>query len=233
MDLTIYVDEKRYNQLLTNGFDSSLGNYFHNIAVLSAPYDTGNLRMSISLTKNAPKHIQINYNTTKANYIKFLEEGIGPVKKHKGFISVLTAGAIAEELVGWIVSGKNPTVAISPQIVNMRVSKYRPFSIQSKATGLSESNLLRYSMMNSGEITAQARGEVSKIREYTYLTLQGGKAQGSMRGKHPYPTDTGGAMTTKRKNKNISILKAIAQDRKEAYKEQRKETNNLINMRGV
>ena len=233
MQVTLYVDEKRYNEILEKGFDSSLGNYFHNIAVLSAPYDTGNLRMSISLAKNTPRHIKIKYNTTQANYIKFLEEGIGPVKKHKGFISVLTAGAIAEQLMSWIVNGKNPDVAISPQIVEMRVSKYKPFAINSKSTGLNEQGLLRQAMMNDEIITAQARREISKVREYTYRTLEGGKAQGNMSGKYPYPTSIKGARSTKRKNKNISILKAIAQDRKEAYKQNRNETQDLINMRGV
>jgi len=47
MDITIYVDEKRYNELLANGFDPSLGGYFHNIAVMCMAYDTGNARSAI------------------------------------------------------------------------------------------------------------------------------------------------------------------------------------------
>jgi hypothetical protein len=69
MDITIYVDEKRYNELLSNGFDPSLGGYFHNIAVMCMAYDTGNARSAISNSKNTPKHIQIHYDLIKANYI--------------------------------------------------------------------------------------------------------------------------------------------------------------------
>lgn len=231
MDLTIYVDEKRYNEISRKGFSNALGNYFHNIAVLGAPYDTGNLRMAISLPKNTPKHIQINYNTMRANYIKFLEEGIGPVKKHKGFISVLTVGAIAEAMVGWIVSGIEPTVAISPQVVQMRQSKYRPFSAKSSVTGVSERDVLRQAGMYDNTISPQARREVSKFREYGYLSIQGGKAKTSIKGRYPYPYEKKGAKPIK--DRNMSYLKAMVQNQKYAYEQGKKELSDVLNMRGV
>lgn len=231
MDITIYVDEKRYNEIKDKGFSTSLGNYFHNIAVLGAPYDTGNLRMAISLPKNTPKHIQINYNTMRANYIKFLEEGIGPVKKHKGFISVLTVGAIAEAMVGWIASGIDPTVAISPQVVQMRQSKYRPFNAKSSVTGVSEKDVLRQAGMYDNTISPQARREVSKFREYGYLSLQGGKGNASMKGKYPYPYEKKGSKPIR--DRNISYLKVMVRNQKYAYEQGRKELSDLLNMRGV
>ena len=180
MDITIYVDEKRYNELLANGFDPSLGGYFHNIAVMCMAYDTGNARSAISNSKNTPKHIQIHYDLIKANYIKFLDDGVGPVKKHKGIVSVLTTGVIAEELVGWLISGVNPTFT-SPPVVALRQSKYRPFSAKSSVTGLSEKKYVAiFKQMNSNAINASEEGEIfQKVREYTYLRLAGGSFSGS------------------------------------------------------
>ena len=230
MDITLYVDEKRYNEILKNGFDSSLGGYFQNIAVMIMAYDTGNARSAISNSINTPKHIQIHYDLLKANYIKFLEEGVGPVKKHKGIISVLTVGAISEELVGWILSGKNPTFTSAP-VVALRQSQYRPFGAKSSVTGLSEKDILRQSEMNINTISAQARREVSKVREYTYLRLAGGNPN-NKRGVATETTRLQGHQHLG-SNKNISILKAVAQDQKRQYKEHRERVNDAINMRGV
>ena len=227
MDITIYVDEKRYNELLANGFDPSLGGYFHNIAVMCMAYDTGNARSAISNSKNTPKHIQIHYDLIKANYIKFLDDGVGPVKKHKGIVSVLTTGVIAEELVGWLVSGKNPTFTSAP-VVALRQSKYRPFSAKSSVTGLSEKDVLAQSQMNTNAISAQARGEVSKVREYTYLRLAGGSFSGS-RGVKTQTTRLQGHQHLG-SNKNISILKAVVQDQKQRLKKQSEKTNDTITM---
>ena len=230
MDITIYVDEKRYNELLANGFDSSLGGYFHNIAVMCMAYDTGNARSAISNSKNTPKHIQIHYDLIKANYIKFLDDGVGPVKKHKGIVSVLTTGVIAEELIGWLISGVNPTFT-SPPVVALRQSKYRPFSAKSKVTGVSERDILQQAQMSTNAISPQARGQVSKVREYTYLRLQGGKTS-SPRGVKTETTRLQGHQHLG-SNKNISILNAIVQDQKAQYKQQRLDTDDAINMRGV
>ena len=227
MDITIYVDEKRYNELLAKGFDPSLGGYFHNIAVMCMAYDTGNARSAISNSKNTPKHIQIHYDLIKANYIKFLDEGVGPVKKHKGIVSVLTTGVIAEELVGWLISGVNPTFTSAP-VVALRQSKYRPFSAKSSVTGLSEKDVLAQSQMNTNAISAQARGEVSKVREYTYLRLAGGSFSGS-RGVKTQTTRLQGHQHLG-SNKNISILKAVVQDQKQRLKKQREKTNDTITM---
>ncbi len=227
MDFTIYVSEKRYNELLQNGFDPSLGGYLHNIAVMIMAYDTGNARSAISNSKNTPRHIQIHYDLLKANYIKFLDDGVGPVKKHKGIVSVLTVGTFAEELIGWLVSGQNPTFT-SPPVVALRQSKYRPFSAKSSVTGLSEKDVLKQSQMNTDTISAQARGEVSKVREYTYLRLAGGSFGGS-RGVKTQTTRLQGHQHLG-SNKNISILKAVRQDQKQRLKKQREDTNSAITM---
>ena len=230
MDITLYVDQKRYDEISQNGFPASLGQYAHNIAVMIMRYDTGNAKSAISLTHNSPKSFTIDYNLLKAKYVKFLDEGVGPVKKHKGIVSVLTVGAIAEEMVGWILSGTNPTFT-SPPVVALRQSKYRPFSAKSSVTGLSEKNMLQYSSMNSNAISASARSEINKVREYTYLRLQGGKIKGT-RGVKTETTKLQNDKTIGG-NRNISILKSIAKDQKRQYKEHRERVNDAINMRGV
>ena len=230
MDITLYVDQKRYDEISQNGFPSLLGHFSHLIAVQIMAYDTGNARSAISLTHNSPKRFTIDYNLLKANYIKFLEEGVGPVKKHKGIISVLTVGAISEEIVGWILSGIK-TRFTSPATVALRQSQYRPFGVKSSVTGLSEVDILRQSQMSTNNISAQARREVSKLREYTYLRLAGGKPSN----KRGVATETTRAVGHKHlgSNKNISILKAVVQDQKRQYKEHRERVNDAINMRGV
>ena len=73
-----------------------------NIAVLNAPYDTGNLRSAISLASNNSNNIRIQYSLLNANYIKFLEYGYGPVKKHIGFIRSKTLSDMVEAIIGFI-----------------------------------------------------------------------------------------------------------------------------------
>lgn len=230
MDITLYVDEKRYNEILENGFDSSMGSFLHNVAIQIMAYDTGNAQSAISLEQNTPRHIRIHYDLMKANYIKFLDMGVGPVKKHKGIVSVLTLNAIAEEVVGWVMSGKRFAFTPLP-VIALRESKYRPFGAKSSVTGLSEKDVLAQSQMDTNVISAQARREVSKVREYTYLRLAGGNARGS-RGMS---ADTMRVAGQKRlgSNKNLSILKAVVQDQKRQYKEHRERVNDAINMRGV
>lgn len=230
MDVTLYVSEERYDEILEKGFPSSLGKFSHNIAVMIMAYDTGNARSAITLSHNTPTRFTIDYNLLKANYIKFLDDGVGPVKKHKGIVSSLTFGAIGEEVMNWVLTGNEPTFT-SPPVVALRQSKYRPFGAKSSVTGLSEKDVLRSAGMTTNAISPQARREVSKVREYAYTRYAGGKAI-SKRGQSTETTHLQGH-TRLASNKNLSILKAVAQDQKRKYKEHRERTNDLINMRGV
>lgn len=82
--------------------------------------------------------------------------------------------------------------------------------------------------MSTDMISAQARGEVSKVREYTYLRLVGGSF-GSSRGVKTQTTRLKGHQHLG-SNKNISILKAVAQDQKQQLKKQREDTESAITM---
>ena len=162
MSIDVDTNLKNFNKLKKQGFDMSLGYWFWNMAVMIAPYDTGATRASISLRNNKPRRIRISYDTSKTNYIKFLEDGVGPVKKYKDFIKKDTAEAIAEQLVSWIITGKAPAYAmqgIKPFVV-LKSSINKPFSW--------EQTLMKQANMNTNSINAKTRTQISKIREVTY-----------------------------------------------------------------
>lgn len=202
--LYVVVDEVTYSDLQYRGFPSSLGYWFWNMAVMIAPYDTGNLRNSIYLAKNNSKNIKITYDTSKENYAKFLEEGMGPVKKYKDFIKVDTTMAIVEQLVGWIKTQKKISyIPFMPKpFVELRKSKHQPFSW--------ERSLLRQADMNANAISAKSRGIISQIRnaENTGIIK-------SSRGERPRTENGQG---TKALNRNISKLHQIYREHKEALK---------------
>ena len=197
MSIDIMATPYKFNKLKKQGFDMALGYWFWNIAVMIAPYDTGATRASILLKTNKPRRIRISYNEFMANYIKFLEEGQGPIKKYKDFIKKDTAEAIDEQLASWIMTGKAPTYAIQgiKPFVVLRKSKNAPFS--------RERALLKQANMNSNVITASSRMQISQIREINY----NGTIQKSS-GQSPSTLKSGSKY-----NKNISKLNNIYKER--------------------
>ena len=163
MDFYIEITEDKYQKAMI--FDQSLGMWFWNMAVMIAPYDTGNLRRSITLKKNSVRNINIQYNTMRANYIKFLEEGIGPVKKHTGFIGVNTRLAIVEQLIMYLKTGKKPLFTAQPYVALRN----------SKSVFPSEKAFLRNADMNVSSINANTRRKISMIRETAYRREHGRK----------------------------------------------------------
>lgn len=172
MDVYITLSDEQFEKV--KNLDTSLGMWFWNIAVMVAPYDTGNLRRSITLNRNTSKRITIGYNLTKANYLKFLELGVGPVKKHRGFISVKTRLAILEQLIIYLKTAKKPMFTAVPH-VTLRSSK----SVFSQ-----EKRYLRQANMNIGSITPNARKAISKVRETQYRKSIGSSLR-SQRGLSP------------------------------------------------
>jgi hypothetical protein len=196
MSIDIMATPYKFNKLKSQGFDTALGYWFWNIAVMIAPMDTGNLRRAITLKSNRARKIRISYSTFIANYIQFLEEGQGPVKKYKDFIKKDTAESIAEQLVAWIITGKRPLYArqgVKP-MVKLSASKYSPFS--------RERMFLKQANMNSNVLTAKTRMQISKIREIDYS----GSKQSNTGQKVTTVTSRGG-------NKGISRLNQIYRER--------------------
>ena len=199
MSIDIYATPYKFDKLQKKGFDSALGYWFWNIAILIAPIDTGNLRSAITLKANKERRIRISYNEFIANYVQFLEEGQGPVKKYQDFIKKDTVEVIAEQLVSWIITGRRPLYArqgVKP-IVNLRNSKYKPFSM--------EKTLLKQANMNARVITARSRMEISKIREVNYTG-----AKQKVTGQR---VSSEVIIGYKKMNKNISHLENIYKER--------------------
>jgi len=195
MDFYISVPEEIYEQV--KNLDSSLGMWFWNIAVMIAPYKTGNLRSAITLNSNTSKLINIRYNLTRANYIKFLELGVGPVKKYKGFIENQTRLAVLEQLIIYLETAKKPMFTSTPFVTLKSSQSVFP---QEKA-------FLRQADMNVNSITAKARSKISMIRETQYR--QTNKiALSSFRGQK---VETGRLKNEKLKGstRGISTLNAI------------------------
>lgn len=165
MDFYITVDPEIYEEV--KNLDSSLGMWFWNIAVMIAPYDTGNLRSSITLATNTSKLITIKYNLSKANYAKFLEMGLGPVKKHKGYISVTTRLSIVEQLISYLKTGRKPLFTGTPYVTLRSSENVFP----------REKSFLRKANMGVNIIDAKARGTISKIREAQYRKVNNLKKQ--------------------------------------------------------
>ena len=190
MDFFIEVPEEIYDKI--KDFDSALGMWFWNIAVMIAPYDTGNLRRSITLTSNRSRRINIRYSLMRANYMKFLEEGMGPVKKHTQFIGTKTRLAIVEQLIIYLQTGRIPLFTRTPY-VSLR---------NTKSVFPSEKAFLRSADMGTQTINPNVRRKISELRETTYRKQQGLKTT-SFTGKK---VETNKIRSTKR----ISLLRALS-----------------------
>lgn len=170
-----------------------------NIAVILAPLDTGNLRRSIGITSNTRLRKTIRYNTMNANYTKFLELGLGPVKKHKGFISEDTTLAITEGVINLIKTGEYPFLSFTPQIQLKDTS--RLFS--------REKQILKAHDIKSNAISAEIRRKISRIQEANYRKSVG-IMDFSVKGKtgltskdYAYGTNRGGSALTQSYKKII------------------------------
>jgi hypothetical protein len=195
MDFYIDVPPEVYEKI--KDLDPMIGSLAWNIAVMLAPYDTGNLRSAITMPSNTSKKINIRYNLMRANYIKFLELGVGPVKKYKDFINVKTRMAIIEQLIAYLKTGKKPYVSRVP-FVQLRTSQ----SVFSQ-----ERAFLRQANMNTSAITAKARGKIARIRETQYRQANNIKLS-NMSGQR-VETQVWSNKAIKGTTKGISVLNQI------------------------
>ena len=174
LDFYLNVTDEQYDNI--KNLNSLLGMALFNIAVLNAPIDTGNLRRSITLASNTSKKINVRYNLSVANYAKFLELGVGPVKKYKGFISQKTTASMVEEIISFIKSGKisSWTYGVSPVVLLKRTSHI--FGQERKV-------IEKANIKARNTLTANQRKQISKIREKDYQKSLGNKV-GSVKGKN-------------------------------------------------
>lgn len=102
-----------------------ISNSLWNVAILNAPYRTGNLRSNIKRVENSKDKIKFIYDTSQAPYVDFLEKGIGRNKRHIGFIENLTVDSMVAEIMQAFQNQQSSFSEIP--IVNLRTDKARNY----------------------------------------------------------------------------------------------------------
>lgn len=99
------------------GLTKELANSIWQTIIYETPYATGNARSAIRLNSNNKTRINFIYDDSIARYIDFLERGVGPVKKYKGFIANNSVASAMREIVYWAQSGGKTTFSGIPIVV--------------------------------------------------------------------------------------------------------------------
>lgn len=86
------------------GLNTNLENSLWNVAIMNAPYRTGNLRSTIKKIPFSKNKVMFAYSQRQAYYTDFLENGIGRNKKHIGFIENKTVGSMVQEILTFAAS---------------------------------------------------------------------------------------------------------------------------------
>lgn len=199
MDINVYITPEQFEAV--KDLDTKLGYLLWQIADMIAPYDTGNLRSAISLARNTSTQIRLQYNLLTANYIEFLERGVGPVKKYRGFIEKDTVSAIIEAVVAYLSSGgKNLTALTLRPIVFKKLGI--PFGAEKKF-------LAQTDRFNRNVITFEQRRKISQIRETQFRQLTKQKMNRQV-GLKPHTIDRLNNLDIKKLNRNnVSQLSKI------------------------
>lgn len=95
MDRSITIISNKYK-----GLTQDLKDSLWHVALLSAPYRTGNLRSAIKRLSFGENKVKYIYDSQQAYYTDFLEKGIGRNKKHVGFIEFITVESMMTEIIG-------------------------------------------------------------------------------------------------------------------------------------
>ena len=168
VDKVLYVPKNRYED--TKTLSSDLGYAAWNAAIYNAPKDTGNLRASITLVRNTPNLIHIRYNAFFAMYVYYLEEGIGFVTKHAGFIKNRTVPTIVSLVESSLVYDTLPSFSYRPSVTKGFTN--RTFGV--------ERRFMREAGIQDDRLSLSGRRAISKMR-MTDLRRQHGKSIPSRR----------------------------------------------------
>lgn len=148
MEMTITT-----SQVFFRGFNNNLANGIWNITVNEAPEDTGNLKRNISMLASTRKRTDVFYNAFNAPYLHYLEMGMGPIKKHKGYIEVKTIGSVFGLLIQYYKNGLDGIY--SRPSISLNVSKNGPM--------FSEKKLLREMKQSMATLNADERMQLGRI----------------------------------------------------------------------
>lgn len=117
-DVTIKTDNYK-------GLTEDLKNSLWTVAIMDAPYRTGNLRSAIKRISSSKNKVVYAYSDQQAYYVDYLENGIGRVKRHQGFIEYQTVGDMVIEIVNYAVNGETTFKGIP--IIDLRTDKARNY----------------------------------------------------------------------------------------------------------
>lgn len=154
MYVVIEVDNPREE------LDSGIAHSIWNVLIENAPYDTGNLRSSIRLAKDSGKRLLYVYDENQARYLDFLERGVGPVKKYKGFISKTSLNWSTIELVSWLKGNKPTNTNVPVVVLRGRVRGKKTINTgNGKPIGYEK----KYIKNKGTQLTAKERSMMSKL----------------------------------------------------------------------
>jgi hypothetical protein len=123
------VDANQFEHL-----NNKLKDSLWHVAIINAPYRTGNLRANIKRSISA-KGVNYIYDDLEAYYVDFLERGIGRNKKHVGFIENTTVNGMLTEIVTTMISGSTTFSGIPS--IQMRTDVARNYERKmARAVGL-------------------------------------------------------------------------------------------------
>lgn len=117
-DVTIKTDNYK-------GLTQDLKDSLWTVAIMDAPYRTGNLRSSIKRIASSKNKVIYAYSDQQAYYVDFLENGRGRVKRHQGFIEYQTVGDMVMEIVNYAVNGETTFKGIP--MIDLRTDKARNY----------------------------------------------------------------------------------------------------------
>lgn len=166
MNITVNTDKN------ITSLTPQLGLRLWNIAVMFAPYDTGNLRRAITMNTNSATRKKIVYNALNAQYLHYLEMGEGSVKKHTGFISQTTVNSFILSIISYFMNGGDDGVIFGKPVVTLRESR--------NGAMFSEKKILKSLDLGLESLTGDDRRKLSQIRYRglmdSNLTRSGGQS---------------------------------------------------------
>jgi len=143
-----------------DGLNDDLANSIWQLLVYSAPYDTGNLRSAIKKQISTKNKIMFIYDLSQALYIDFLEQGVGFIKKYKGFIENKSVGETIKEVLYWAETDKNTFSGVPIVVLRGRLMKKAGRMFEGGAPMGYEKNILVDTKL---PLTAKERNLLSQL----------------------------------------------------------------------
>lgn len=160
-----------------DGLNDDLANSIWQLLIYSAPYDTGNLRSAIKKQTSNKHKIMFIYDLSQALYIEFLEQGLGFIKKYKGFIENKSVGEAIQETIYWATTDKTTYGGVPTIVLRGRLTKKAGRTFEGGAPIGYEKKIL---VDTKTPLTAKERNLLSQLN---YKMFNGTPKIGQYKGK--------------------------------------------------